>query len=271
MESLHCRLRCLATLSLALCLCAASARGVEFIVNGTFEGGGANVGLSGPLDGAPDWLPNGWSRVETFSGNVAESSMHWWVAMNGPSAPGVVAMEFVRWAGDNSSGDWTAIEQPLNIRAADYSSLWLSADVMVLSHDLEAGGWVNPAFEWPAIVEIDYLDTLGNPQVWRYGWFVDPPGDFVSGQVDDPGQGLIPIYDDLLVQPGQWVPNFFDLFAELPEVDTITNIRVGGSGWLYHSVLDNISLQGEAIPEPGSLTLLALGCLALSARRRRRA
>jgi len=86
------------------------------------------------------------------------------------------------------------------------------------------------------------------PQVWRFGWYLNPPGDFVIGQVADPGQGLIPIYNDVVVAPNVWVTGTFNLFTELPMVATIDRIRVGGSGWDFHSIFDNVSISGVINP-----------------------
>jgi hypothetical protein len=248
-------------------VCCGSAGAAELITNGTFEGAVIPAGVSGPLDGNADLLPAGWTRFETFSGGVVENSVISNPVPNGPSIPGLTGWEFIRWNG-GASGDWTAIEQPLNIKAADYSCLNLSMDVQVLQHNLVAGGWVAPAFEWPAMVEVDYLDTLNNPQVWRFGWYLVPPGDGPPGPVNDPGQGLIPFYNDMPVPAGVYVPNTFNLLNVLPQVQTITRIRVGGTGWDFHSFIDNVSLQGTPVPEPAGLCLIALGALGLIVRRR---
>lgn len=259
-------------LVLAACWVTLPVRGaVEFVTNGTFEGGFGAMIPAGPLDVGPDVVPLGWNRVETFSGGVPEVSSVLVVGDNGPSAPGALCTEFRRTAGDNASGDWTAVEQPLAINAAQYQSLTLSLDVKVLQHNLVAGGWVAPAFEWPVTVQIDYLDTGGVGQIWRHGWYLAQPGDGPPGPINDPGGGTIPFYNDLLVPQNVWVPNAFNLFVELPGVASITKLRVGGSGWLFEGRADNLSLLGVPaqvpIPEPGTLVLLAVGLLA--ARRRR--
>ncbi|MBI1926121.1 PEP-CTERM sorting domain-containing protein [Candidatus Poribacteria bacterium] len=171
-------------------------------------------------------------------------------------------MNFQR-ALDNLSGDWTTIQQALNINVANYSALSLSIDVMVIQHNLEAGGFVAPAFEWPVVVQVNYLDVTNTAQIWRFGWFLDPPGDSINGPVNDPGQGLIPFYNDLLVNPNVWVANTFNMFNQLPQAKTITNIRVGSSGWNFVGNVDNVSLQGTLIPEPSTLMLFGTAILGL--------
>jgi len=225
---------------------------VEFITNGNFEGGFIGMGVSGPLDGLADSVPNGWTRVETFSGGVGENSAITGLPGNGPSAPGLLGVNFQRLAGDNASGDWTAIQQPLNVNVGSMASLTLSLDVMVGQHNLVAGGWVAPAFEWPVVVQVNYLDVTNTPQTWRYGWFLNPPGDGPPGPINDPGQGLIPIYNDMVVNPNVWVANSFNLLNQLPQAQTITNVRVGSSGWHFLGNVDNVSVQGTVIPEPST-------------------
>jgi hypothetical protein len=227
----------------------------ELITDGAFELAFTNAGLSGPLDVLPDFIPPSWYRQETFSGGITENSAINPIAANGPSALGVQAAAFRR-SGDNSqSGDWTAIYQNLSINATQYSALTLSLDVRVWYHNLDAGGHITPAFEWPAVVEVDYVDTNGVSQIWRYGWYLDPPGDGV--RINDPGQGLIPFYNDQLVQPGMWVANTFNLLNELPQVQTITRILIGGSGWNFESDVDNVSIRGTSFSHPGDLLWMA--------------
>jgi hypothetical protein len=224
---------------LVVTLLAFPAGATELLTNGTFEGGFTVL--------APHHIPVGWTLLET-RGLPAENSLVFDIALNGPSQPGASAWEFFRDEPGLQTGDWTTIEQALAIPVAQYQTLTLKADVQVLSHDLEAGGWVIPAFEWPAMVQIDYTDVLGQPQCWRHGWYLSAPGDFVLGQVNDPGQGLIPVYNDAMVPPNVWVTGTFNLFVELPQANTIDRIRVGGSGWDFHSFLDNVSLDGVLKP-----------------------
>ena len=78
----------------------------------------------------------------------------------------------------------------------------------------------------------------------------------VTSAINDPGQGLIPFYNDQLVPQGVWVANSFNLFNELPQVRTITRIVVGGTGWNFESDVDNVSIQGtmtNAFSHPGEL------------------
>lgn len=220
---------------------ALPAGGTELVTNGTFEGGFTTLM-------PPHRIPVGWTLYET-RGLPLENSLVYDVGINGPSQPGAFAWEFYRQDYGYQTGDWTTIEQSLSIPVQNYQTLSLSVDVQVLSHNLEAGGFVPPpAFEWPAIVQIDYTDATSTPQVWRYGWYLNPPGDFVIGQINDPGQGLIPVYNDVAIPVNVWVTGTFDLLAQLPMAMTIDRIRVGGSGWDFHSFFDNVSINGVLNP-----------------------
>jgi len=235
----------------------------NLVSNGDFEGGFTSVPIVDPLDGANDYVPNGWSRYETFSGGVVEFSSLSQQPNNGPSLPGTSSPLHGRADTGTQSGDWTAIYQDLNIDASECSALTLNMDVKVITHNLEAGGWVTPAFEWPVIVQISYTTTGGGTQVWRHGWYLDPPGDFVSGWIDDPGTGLIPIFNDEQVTLGVWDANSFNLLAELPQVDTITRIYVGGSGWDFEGQVDNVEIVCTPRVPPGVPTLSQWGIIAL--------
>ena len=237
----------------------------NLVTNGDFEGGfTTTANPSQPLDLVPfDDIPNGWTRYETFTGGMELSSLSPGPAGdNGPSLPGANSLLSTRVVG-MASGDWTAVYQDLDIDASDCSALTLNMDVKVISHNLEAGGWVAPAFEWPVIVQISYTTTGGGTQVWRHGWYLTPPGDAVSGPIDDPGTGLIPIFNDEQVTQGVWDANSFNLFAELPQLDTITRIYVGGSGWDFEGQVDNVEIICTPRVPPGVPTLSQWGIIAM--------
>ena len=238
----------------------------NLVTNGDFEGGFTVLGNpTQPLDtGTPDGIPHGWTRYETFSGGVPEMSLLNPVAAdNGPSLPGANSLLATRADQGSQSGDWTAIYQDLDIDASRCSRLTLNMDVKVLTHSLVAGGWVIPAFKWPVIVEISYTTTGGGTQVWRHGWYINPPGDSPPGPINDPGTGLIPIFNDEQVIQGVWDANSFNLFAELPQLDTINRIYVGGSGWDFEGQVDNVEIVCSPRVAPGVPTLSQWGIIAL--------
>lgn len=211
----------------------------NYIVNGNFEAGFYTFNNTHPLDGSkPDTIPNGWLDWESFTGGGIEAAKVDRLADNGPSRPGSNAV-FYRRSNGGGSGDETGLRQDLAIDARSCSALTLNMDVLVNSHNLEGGGWVTPAFEWPAYVWVNYTTLTGATQIWRFGWYLDPPGD---GRANDPGSGLIPEYRDKKITQGSWDANSFDLFAELPQVKTIDRIIIGGAGWDYEGAVDNVEI-----------------------------
>jgi hypothetical protein len=214
-----------------------AAAASNLVQNGDFEG-------AWTPDGTGDVIPLGWTKDE--SRDPPETSTILDVADNPPWTLGTTSALWSRPAG-GGNGDHTILWQPLSIFGADFSRLTLSLDVKVLAHNLEAGGSVAPAFEWPVRIEILYrlASDPATIQLWRHGWFIDPPGDSVSGPVDDPGSGLIPIYGDELVTQGSWHHSGFDLFAELPDLGEIIQITVGGAGHSFEGQADNIEITGK--------------------------
>jgi hypothetical protein len=237
------------------------------LLNPRFEGGSTNQGTSHALDLCADTVPNNWIRIETFTGSIggvpiAENACISVPNDNGPSAPGQSCLQCNRTENQpTSSGDWTAVQQTnLGLDVQSCVKLDLSIDTKVFGHNLEAGGFVPVAFEWPVCLEINYTTTGGASQIWRYGWYLENPGDSVQGPVNDPGQGLIPIYNDQQVPQGQWVTTQFDLLKELPQAKTIDRIRIGGSGWDYEGRADNLLLECDTIiPEPAAAVWLLVG------------
>lgn len=232
-------LLCAVVAALLLSVPSRAPAQTNLLVNGDFEAGFYVFNNTHPRDAStPDNVPTGWLDWESFTGFGPEAAKVDRLADNGPSRPGSNAVFYSRDNG-GGSGDETGVRQDLAIDVRGCSALTLNMDVLVESHDLEGGGAVTPAFEWPAFVWINYTTTSGATQIWRYGWYVDPPGD---GRVNDPGVGLIPLFRDEEVTPGEWDANTFDLLAELPQAETIDRIIVGGAGWNYEGAVDNVEI-----------------------------
>ncbi len=265
----------------ALCVLGGLAGGAQAagLVNWDFEGGWTAMAPNPPgVDLGADNVPSNWTRVETFTGFVPgggpapETSVITVVADNGPSAAGTNALQCTRQEGQQgaSSGDWTAVQQNVSIDASLCASLSLQIDTKVIAHNLPAGGWAVPAFEWPVVLEIEYTKQGGGSQIWRYGWYLNPPGDLGGSPANDPGQGLIAFYNDMVVPQNVWVATTFNLFNELPQLATIDRIRVGGSGWNFEGRADNLIIRCTPVPEPATMALLLLALGGVAARLRRR-
>lgn len=218
------------------------SQALQALSNGDFE-------LSSYACGNDDQCPSYWCPHETRSNEQSKISD---VADNGPSLPGNLAWDFTRTPG-TATGDFTSIEQSVSIDATLAKELTLRIDVKVFSHSLVAGGTVcpSPSFEWPAHVLIKYLTTAGTPQVWMHGWYLENPGD--GDQVEDCGVGKVTEFKDTLVSQNIWDSHEINLLVRLPQVATITLIRVGGSGHDFHSRIDNVVIErvGQQAPTAG--------------------
>lgn len=225
---------------------------VNIVTNGDFEGGFTP-------DGTGDAIPNSWTKFETSSGENSTLSQ---AGDNGPTMPGSFSLDWVRASGAGS-GDYTSCEQVLNYDVTDCQSLTLTIDVKAFSHDLGGSGWTPHEFEFPVNIQVYYTDTGGTSRFWHWGWYIWIDG--ATGPRPDhkpvAGNGIV---TGQQVPENQWVPNSFDLLAELTDPATITKIRVGGSGWLFEGRADNVNIFCVPIFRQSSHTQLGLILLILA-------
>ncbi len=225
---------------------------VQLVDNCRFEGGGYADG--------DDTIPNLWTKFETFQGAPGEISIISLVDDNGPGCAGVVSVDWVR-ANGGASGDWTCIEQDLDIDIAGYGCICMLIDVKVFSHDLEAGGYTAERWEYPVTVVVYFTDTGGANRYWQFGWWdwmnaANPPPDDVNGLVVAGGTGIVLSRQ---VVPFQWYAESFSLVAELSKLappQHIYKIRVGGTGWNFEGRADNVCLCGCSAVEAASWTTI---------------
>ncbi len=255
---------------------------VETLTNGDFEGGSdmpppSDVNDRSILIPPGDEVPLGWTRFETFAGASSELSQ----LLMKPGVDGV-APRWIRQEGQPAdpstfdgvfSGDWTALEQVIGVNVTGTQGLTLTLDVRVDFHNLGGSGPGPADNEYPVVVVVDYLDSLGMPQSWHHGWYIDaitpshdpnfdmlpgamttadfvpddapPPPDFFDYGFPSPTDDqdmLPPPASSSSITPGVWVSPAFDLLAELIDVTTIVGIRVGGNGWSFQGSVDNVSL-----------------------------
>jgi hypothetical protein len=207
----------------------------EILTNGDFEGGFTP-------DGTGDMIPNGWTKYETFSGGPGETSTLYQANDNGPRLPGISALGWQRSLG-GSSGDWTACEQTLSYDVSACSCVTMTIDVKVLGHNLGGSGTTPTEFEFPVTVVVYYTDATGTPRYWQYGWY-----EWIDGTTGpNPNHAVVPgngVVTGLQVADSVWIMNSFNLMTELTNPKTIDKIRVGGSGWDYEGMADNIQLLG---------------------------
>jgi hypothetical protein len=205
----------------------------NIVTNGNFEGGFT-------ADGTGDRIPNGWTKLETFSGGPGETSNIYDVNDNGPTLAGSWSLGWGRFNG-GMSGDWTACEQTLNYDVSGCASLNLTIDVKALYHNLGGSGWTFDDWEYPVTIVIYYFDTQGTSRYWQWGWYLwtdastaPPPN---HKQVSNNG-----VVTAESIGVNQWVPKTFNLLTELTNPKTITKIKVGGSGWDFEGQADNVQI-----------------------------
>jgi hypothetical protein len=248
-----------------------AAAQVNILTNGDFEGGFTP-------DGTGDLIPNGWTKLETSA--PPEASTIGQANDNGPTLPGEWSLDWVRSTG-SGSGDWTTCEQTLNYDVTNCDPLTLTIDVKAFFHDLGGSGWTAEEWEYPVTIVVFYTDAGGTNRFWQWGWYL-----WIDGQTGPRpdhkavtwGSGLQGIVTGQQIPASTWVPNSFNLLAELTNPATITKIRVGGSGWLFEGRADNVQIlcAGGAIPtltEWGMIIfgLVLLGFITWVFLRRRRA
>ncbi len=206
---------------------------IDVGVNGRFE--------NGTYADGDDSIPNGWTKVETFSGGGDEASFIKVRGANGPTLLGDSALLWYRNDSSHSSGDWTAVQQNLSYDISACSCVILTADIKVLSHSLGGSGSTSSEFEFPATLMINYKDVAGTSRFWQWGWYEWIDGS--TGPNPDhkavPGNGVV---TGQQVPAKMWVHSSFDLMTELVSPDSLTRIRIGGSGWDFYGMADNIQL-----------------------------
>ncbi|MCK4224321.1 MAG: hypothetical protein KAX39_04010 [candidate division Zixibacteria bacterium] len=223
----------------------------NIVTNGDFEGGFTP-------DGTGDLIPNGWTKHETSPG---ENSTLNQANDNGPTLTGSWSLDWVRSSG-GSSGDWTTCVQILNYDVTNCLSLTLTIDVKAFSHNLGGSGWTPAESEYPVTIRVHYTDTQGTNRYWQWGWYI-----WIDAQTG-PRPDHTPVPNNGVVTGQQipantWVPNSLDLLSELIDPETITMIKVGGSGWDFEGRADNVQILCEegAIPTLTEWGLIIFGVL----------
>lgn len=185
--------------------CADGPRNDDFMRNGDFE-----LGLA-------DWKPvdikkRGVNRVEVT---------------DDPDC-GMV-LTFTRTNSGNDGG-MSAVAQDLDVKVDDLRKLRLRLVASIEGQDLAGDGWYGG--ESPAFVTVEYTTADGVVKTWSHGLVI-------SGPVKYPDR-------DQIIPAMQWFTwDSPDLMAELPGIDRITKITIGGSGWDFQSRIGRVWLRGK--------------------------
>ena len=132
-----------------------------------------------------------------------------------------------------SSGDGgrVSISQDINLDVSKAESLFIKMDLNIIDYTLEGSGWWsdtrNSTGEYPVQLWIKYIDGEGMPK--SYSW----------GFLDKENSNLQTNYD--LVGDSGW-HTYISQDLKLFDIKEITSISIGGSGWDFHSMVDNFEI-----------------------------
>ncbi len=245
----------------------------DHVCNGNPSNGSQPYNISGDAD-AQDYYPfqdrNGWLmephpvRNLITNGNFSDGLNNWTEGDYGRNRQVEVVyddtinssvLEFKRW-NSGADGGREGINQNLSINVSEYKSLYLEADIKVISNTLGDSGWWSDVYggdgEFPAHIYLHYRDENGTDWVWTHGF--------------------LPIKDNWnrrnydVVNRSEWYhyvsPNLVNVTTTTtkphnvpvysPPPKTITGIFLGGKGWDFRGRIDNAKLYGEkGAPTPG--------------------
>jgi hypothetical protein len=120
--------------------------------------------------------------------------------------------------------------QGFDVKTGNLNRLSLRLVTAIDSEDLSGDGWYGG--ETPAFVTIDYTTAGGTAKTWTHGLMV-------SGPVNYPDR-------DQVIPSGQWYTwDSPDMLAALPDIDLITKITIGGSGWDFQSRIGRAWLRSQ--------------------------
>ncbi len=139
---------------------------------------------------------------------------------------------------DNIHSEVGAVQQ-VNKDVRDYQSLRVFAEVRLVEQSLPGGGQLGS--EFPIMLHIAYKDASGNDRDWFHGFYYRPsPENYILYNQPDNSNERIARY---LWYPYESVNLLTTLGPAKPIY--IKSIRIYASGWIYDSMVANISLLAE--------------------------
>ncbi len=145
----------------------------------------------------------------------------------------------LRSQGEDNIHSEVGVIQTVNRDVHDFQSLRVFAEVRLVNQSLPGGGQLGS--EFPIMLHVAYKDAAGNDRDWFHGfYFVPPPENYILyNQPDNSSERIARFvwypYEsvNLLTTLGPAKPVF------------IKSIRIYASGWIYDSMVANISLLAE--------------------------
>lgn len=202
---------------------------------------GSNRPPSSPLPAAQNLLSDG-----GFTTSLAES---WEVYEHNPFSVVTTTVESLvfqnrnvllfKSAGADNVHTEIGVRQQVNKDVRDFQSLRVSAEVRLVQQSLSGGGMLGS--EFPIMLRLDYKDANNNDRSWYHGFYYDPPPDnyILYNQPDNSAERVARYiwypYEsiNLLTTLGPAKPVF------------IKSIQIYASGWIYESMIANVSLLAQ--------------------------
>jgi hypothetical protein len=145
----------------------------------------------------------------------------------------------LRSEGEDNIHTEVGVTQIVERNVRDFQSLRLFAEVRLIYQSLPAGGQAGS--EFPIMLHLAYKDDDGNDRDWFHGFYYEPkPPNYILYNDPNNSNEQIARYiwypyesDNLLTTLGPAKPVY------------IKSVRIYASGWIYDSMVANISLLAE--------------------------
>ncbi len=200
-----------------------------------------NTPLSPPLPAAQNLL-SGHNFTAQFTDSWETYTIHPIESVTATAEPVIFQNRPVlglQSEGEDNVHSEVGVIQQVNKDVRDFQSLRVFAEVRLIQQSLPGGGQLGS--EFPIMIHVAYKDADGNDRDWFHGfYYAPPPENYIL--YDQPDNSSEPVarfiwypYEsvNLLTALGPAKPAF------------IKSIRIYASGWIYDSMVANISLLAE--------------------------
>ncbi|HRV94633.1 MAG TPA: FecR domain-containing protein [Anaerolineae bacterium] len=145
----------------------------------------------------------------------------------------------LRSEGEDNIHSEVGVIQMVNKDVRDFQSLRVFAEVRLLDQTLPGGGQLGS--EFPIMLNVAYRDAEGNERDWFHGFYYEPPPEnyILYNQPDNSSERIA----RFIWYPYESVNLLTTLGPTKPVY--IRSIRIYASGWIYDSMVANISLLAE--------------------------